>query len=58
MTKYSFSYTKEDEKIAYQELERLEKELDTPLNWKKIKRQNGDNIALLISMLKKEDKNA
>ncbi len=53
MGKYDFGYTKADEVIAREELRNLERELGVKLDWKKMNRMNGDNMAVTLSILRR-----
>jgi len=53
MSKYSIFYNKEDEKIAHKQIAEMEKSLGLQLDWKKVKRMNGDNIATLQGILER-----
>ena len=54
MSKYSLSFNKHDAAEAYRKIEKLETKLGLTLDWKKIKRQNGDNVALIINILERD----
>ena len=54
MSKYDIYFTKQDALKCYKRLEELEKELGLNLDWKKVKRQNGDNIHTLLGILERK----
>lgn len=54
MGKYSIFATKQDYKEAYEELSLLEKIIEVPLDWKKIKRVNLDEIKTLIAIIRRK----
>ena len=52
MSKYSIHFTKQDAIKAYDKIEKLAVTIEMDdLNWPKIKRQNGDNIHYLITLM-------
>jgi hypothetical protein len=56
MPKYTIHSTKEDYDKVYEEIKTFEPLLGYDLDWKKIKKQNLDNLSFLISALKREVK--
>lgn len=47
MSKYTIHSTKEDFKLLYERLEKLEEKSNTKLDWKKVKRASYDSLCAL-----------
>ena len=53
MGKYTIHSTKEDYAKLYEKLEVLEVIKKTKLDWKKIKRQSYDSVAMIVDILER-----
>ena len=56
MGKYSIHSTKEDYRKLYEKLEVLEIKTEKNLDWKKIKRQSYDSVAMIVDILERKIK--